>query len=302
MNNFTIPISELISFIGTPNYQLKNNPSASLFKFNSLDDAKKGEISFCSIKNKIGSDMVTKSLASLIICHPSLKSELKNAKSNYIFVDNPRYWFIRCMKNFLVQNNLEGIHPTAIVESNIPTSVYVGPYSHIEKNVKIDQNTMIFNNVHIHKNTSIGKNCIIDSNCVIGSDGFGFERDNTGKIEMFPHIGGVKIEDEVEIGANVCIDKGTMKNTIICKGTKIDNLVHVAHNVKIGKNCSIVANSLIGGSCLLGDNVHVSMSVTIRDQIKIGRNAILGMGSVITKDVPTNITVVGIPARPIQKN
>ena len=298
MNNFQVTISKIISFIDTKNYQLKNKPSTRIFNFNSLDNAKDGEVTFCSTIGESGQNLVLNSLATLIICHKSLKLKLKSGTSNYIFVDNPRYWFICCMKNFLIKNKLKGVHSTSITESKIPKSVYVGPYSYIEKNVEIGDNTIIHSNVHIHNNTSIGKNCIIDSHSVIGSDGFGYERGVDNKIEMFPHIGGIKIEDDVEIGANVCIDKGTMQNTVIGKGTKIDNLVHIAHNVKIGKNCSIVANSFVGGSCILGDNVHVAMSVTIRDQIKIGNNAILGMGAVITKDVSENITVMGNPAKP----
>jgi len=93
MENSTITLSKIISFIGTNNYKLKNKLTTPLFKFNSLNVAKKGEISFCSIKNKIGANLVSNSLATLIICHTSLKSELKNINSNYIFVENPRYWF-----------------------------------------------------------------------------------------------------------------------------------------------------------------------------------------------------------------
>lgn len=296
-----ITISKIISFLKTKNFLLCDKPSISLSNFNSLNIAKKGEISFCSINKKEGANKVLDSSASLIICPIGLKTALKNGNANYVFVENPRYWYIKCMKNFLNLENLQGKHPTAIIKSKIPKSISVGPYSYIEKNVKIGENTVIQSNVHIYKNSIIGKNCIIDSNSVIGSDGFGFERDNKGRIEMFPHIGGVKIDDDVEIGANVCIDRGTITNTIIDHGTKIDNLVHIAHNVKIGKNCSIVANSVIAGSCVLEDNVHVAMSVTIRDQIRIGKNAILGMGSLITKDVTSNDIVIGVPAKSMKK-
>jgi len=293
-------IKEVISFIGTKNFIFNNKNDSNFFKFSSLHSAKKGELTFCNTIGKQGIKLVTKSSATLTICHPSLKNDLLKRKSNYIFVDNPRYWFILCMKKFLIKDRLEGLHPTAIVESKIPKSVYVGPHSYLEKNVKIGKNTTILSNVHIHENTSIGQNCIIDSGSVLGSDGFGYERNRSNKIEMFPHSGGIKIEDDVEIGANVCIDRGTIKNTIICKGTKIDNLVHIAHNVKIGKNCSIVANSLVAGSCILGDNVHVAMSVTIRDYVKIGKNSIIGMGSVVTKNIPPNVTVMGVPAKQIK--
>jgi len=298
----TITISDIISLIGTNNYQLKNPKNTKLLKFNPIDSAKKGDITFCSYKGERGLNLILASQATLTICHSSLKSHLLNEKLNYVFVENPRYWFILCMKKFLHSKCFEGIHSTAIVESKIPKSVNVGPFSHIEENVEIDRNTTILSNVHILKNTRIGKNCVIGSGSVLGSNGFGYERNRSGKIEMFPHIGGILIENDVEIGANVCIDRGTLKNTTIGKGTKIDNLVHIAHNARIGKNCSIVANSLVAGSCHLEDNVHVSMSVTIRDNVKIGKNAILGMGSVITKNVPPNVTVIGVPAKPITNN
>jgi len=261
-------IKEVISFIDTKNFIFNNKNDSNFSKFSSLHSAKKGELTFCTTIGKQGIKLVTKSLATLIICHPSLKNNLLKRKSNYIFVENPRLWFSRCMKKFLVKEIFQGIHSSAIVESKIPKSVYVGPHSYIGKNVKIGKNTKIFGNVHIRGFTTIGMNCIIDSCTVIGADGFGFERTKTEKIEMIPHNGNVKIEDDVDIGANVCIDRATLDSTIIGKGTKIDNLVYIAHNVKIGKHCVIGGNSFLAGSCILGDNVYASMSITIRDAIK----------------------------------
>jgi len=292
-------IKEVISFIGTKNFIFNNKNNSKIFKFSSLHSAKKGELTFCNTIGKQGIKLVTKSSATLTICHPSLKNDLLKRKSNYVFIENPRLWFSRCMKKFIVKEIFPGIHNSAIVESKISKSIFVGSQSYIGKNVKIGENTKIFGNVHIRGNTSIGKNCIIDSGSVIGTDGFGLERSNNKKIEMISHDGIVKIEDDVDIGANVCIDKATLDSTIIGKGTKIDNLVYIAHNVKIGKNCVIVGNSSFAGSCVLGDNVFVGMSVTIRDGIKIGKNSIIGMGSVVTKNVSPNVTVMGVPAKQI---
>lgn len=205
------------------------------------------------------------------------------------------------MKHYVYADNDEGIHPTAVIESKISgKNVYIGPFVYIGKNVTIGNNCKINSNVSIYGNTVIGNNVIVDSCTVIGADGFGFEKNNSGKWEKFPHIGGVEIHDDVEIGANTCIDRGTLENTVIGKGTKIDNLVHIAHNVTIGTNCVVIAQSLIAGSCVIEDNAYIAMSVCVRNGIKIGKNSVVGMGAVVTKNVSPNITVFGVPAKPIK--
>jgi len=114
--------------------------------------------------------------------------------------------------------------------------------------VVIGNGTRVYSGVQIHDQVRIGRNVVLKSGCVIGSDGFGFERNDEGTFEKFPHVGGVVIKDDVEIGGNTCVDRGTLSNTIIGKGTKIDNLVHIAHNVVVGKNCAIIALACLGGS------------------------------------------------------
>jgi len=244
-------------------------------------------------------ELINSSDASLIICHISLKKQISKPKSVLIFIDRPRFYFIKCLQKFLQkENKMKGVDNNAIVKTrNVAKDVFVGPFTYIGKNVSIESGTIIHSNVVIYGNTEIGRNVIIDSSTVIGADGFGFERNDDGILEKFPHIGGIEIHDDVEIGANVCIDRGTLENTVIGKGSKIDNLVHVAHNVKIGKNCIIVAQSLVAGSCVMEDNSYIAMSATIREKVRIGENAFVGMGSVVTKDVKKNSTVVGVPAK-----
>ena len=303
MIKINIALSKVISFLNTKNYSLYNNKKLKITGFKSLESAEKGDITFCSLSNKKGLKLISLSSASVIICHESLKNKIKNSKINLIFVENPRLSFIRCIKEFFPEEKFFGVHKTAIVESkNLGKGVYIGPYTYIGKNVIIGKNCRIYGHVNIYGNVKIGNNVIIDSFTAIGGDGFGFERNQKMQLEKFPHLGGIEIKDDVEIGANVCIDKGTINNTVIEKGTKIDNLVHVAHNVKIGKNCLIVANVVLGGSSVIGDNTHIAMSATIRDGSIIGSNVLVGMGSVVTKNVPKNITVIGIPAKPITKN
>ncbi len=146
----------------------------------------------------------------------------------------------------------------------------------------------------------IGKNVIVKQGAVIGTDGFGFER-CVKRLIRFPSLGGIVIGDNVEIGADTCIDRGTLGDTVIGDGTKIDNLVHIGHNAKIGKHCLIVANVLIGGSAVIGDECFIGASAVIRDGIKIGKRAFVGMGAVVVKDVAEGETVVGNPAKPIKK-
>lgn len=148
----------------------------------------------------------------------------------------------------------------------------------------------------------IGDNCEIKPSAVLGNDGFGFEPDENGDLVFFPHFGNVVIEDNVRIGSHVCIDRGNMHDTIIKDGVKIDNLVHVGHNVTIGKNTLVVAGSVICGSVEIGENCFIGANSTIRQKLKIGNNVVIGMGAVVTKDIPDNEIWAGNPAKFLKHN
>jgi|SRR6185312_1585211 len=300
----TLPtISQIISFINSRNYIITNNVKLKIKGFKPITIANIGEMAFCSSAGENGLRLILESKASLIICPSSLKKQITKTNSTLIFVDKPRLWFLRCIKKFQKNKNFKGIHPTAIVESRkIGKNVYIGPFTYIDRNVTIGDNSIIHGHVYIYNNTYIGKNVTIDPSTVIGTNGFGFEKNEIQEWEIFPHIGGIEIQDNVEIGSNVSVDRGTLENTIIGKGSKIDNLVHIAHNVKIGCNCIVVAQSFLGGSCIIKDNSHIAMSATIRDGVKIGRDVMIGMGAVVTKDVPDSTTVIGVPAHPLKRS
>lgn len=140
----------------------------------------------------------------------------------------------------------------------------------------------------------IHKSACIHPTAVIGKPGFGFARDVDGSLIQMPHRGNVVIGEHVQIGAQTCIDRATNGSTIIGDGTKIDNLVHVAHNVKIGKNCLIVAGTVIGGSTEIGDNCFLGINCSIKNKVMIGNNVTVGMGAIILSDVPDNTVVKGI--------
>lgn len=208
-----------------------------------------------------------------------------------------------------------GIDPTARLGQNIKIAegASVGAYTVIDDSAEIGQNSVIGKGCKIGENSKIGNNCRLDSNVVIyhncrlgnyvviqanstiGSTGFGYSLID-GRHRLIPHNGGVIIEDFVEIGANCCVDRAKFDNTIIGAGTKIDNLVQIAHNVVIGKCCLIAAQTAIGGSCRLGDSVVLGGQVGLRDNIEIGDGAMIAAQSGIGQSVAAGQTMFGSPA------
>lgn len=140
---------------------------------------------------------------------------------------------------------------------------------------------------------------VISAGAYIGKEGFGYAREADGTLIRMPHRGNVVIEKNVEIGYSTCIDRAVEGSTVISAGTKIDNLVHIAHGAKIGRNCLIVAGAVIGGSCQIGHNTFIGMNASIKNKVVIGRGCTIGAGSVVLQDVPDGETWAGVPARKI---
>src|SRR5688572_4012697 len=147
----------------------------------------------------------------------------------------------------------------------------------------------------------IHNTAIIHPTAVIGKDGFGYVRDEDNELVDMPHTGSVLIEAEVTIGAHTCVDRAVNGYTAIEFGTKVDNLVHIAHGAKVGKHCLIVAGAVLGGSCEIGDFSYIGMGALIKNKIKIGKHVTVGMGAVVISDVPDGWTVIGNPARRLEK-
>ena len=162
----------------------------------------------------------------------------------------------------------------------------------------IGNNTLVSSNVKIFKNTKIGKNCYIDQGASIGSRGFGFPKDKTGHTNEIPQIGNVILGDNVYIGANTTIDRATVESTYIGDNTKIDNLVQIAHNVRIGKECLVISQSGIAGSTELEDNVIIAAQAGIVGHLKLQKGSIVGAQSGLTKSIPPGEMWSGSPARP----
>lgn len=196
------------------------------------------------------------------------------------------------------------VYPNVFIGENVKigprTVVYPGVV--ILKDSRIGSDGIIYPNVSIYQNTKIGDRVVIGSGSVVGSDGFGYVKDDNGSMIKVPHFGGVLIEDDVEIGSNTSIDRGTFGDTHIKKGTKIDNLVQVAHNCIVGENNVLCGNVGLSGSTELGNNVVMAARSGTKGHIKIGDNSIVTALTNVSKDLKPGSQVKGVyPARPIEE-
>lgn len=188
------------------------------------------------------------------------------------------------------------IMPFAVIDdgAEIRNGTIIYPHVYIGQHATIGENCVVYSSATVREFCKVGKRCVIHSSAVIGSDGFGFTTAN-GVHTKVPQVGNVVIEDDVEIGAHVGIDRAAMGSTIIGHGTKIDNLVHIAHNCKIGANCLIVAQTGISGSTIVGDNVTFGGQVGTVGHITIGSNSVYAARSGISKNMPEGFFGCGFP-------
>ncbi len=218
-----------------------------------------------------------------------------------IRVDNPKKAIALIGNHFFLNQEERSIHPTAIIspKAKIGNNVYIGPYVIIGEST-IGDNSYISPFVRLYDDVVIGSNCTIKEGAVIGGTGFGFEIDEEGNHFRFPQLGGVIIGNNVEIGANTCIDRGALTDTVIGDFTKIDNLCHIAHNNKIGNNCIITSGTQIAGSNIIGDNIWFGPNSTIKEWCGVESDSLVGIGSVVIRKVKSGTRVFGIPADKIE--
>lgn len=277
-----------------------------------IKEARKGDITF--LANPKYLPLLKSSRASAVIAPHGVQTDIP-----VIQVDNPSLAFAK-LTSLIVgapEKQFPGVHKTAVIAKSVRLgkNVSVGPCAVIEGDVTVGDNTTIYGGVYVGYRTQIGVDCliypnvsirersiiedrvIIHSGAVIGSDGFGFA-DIDGVHRKIPQTGIVHIEKDVEIGANVTVDRARFDKTLIGQGTKIDNLVQIAHNVQIGKNCIIVSQAGVAGSTIIGDNVVIAGQTGIAGHLTVGEGAIVAGKSGVIEDVPPKAKVWGYPAKP----
>jgi UDP-3-O-[3-hydroxymyristoyl] glucosamine N-acyltransferase len=286
---------------------------------NTLENATESELAF--VANKQAAEAAPRSRAGCVIVPLSFRAA---APWPLIRCEDPRSAFARVLTVLYPRKRPEpSIHPTAIIDPSVrvPSSCIVGAYvtigagTHIEENVSIGNGcsigeqvtigseSILHPNVTIYDHVRLGARVILHSGCVLGADGFGFTLSND-RYEKFPQVGTVEIEDEVEIGANCCVDRAALGVTRIRQGTKLDNLVHVAHNCDIGRHVVIAAQTGFSGSVTVGDYAVIGGQAGIGEKARIDAKAIVGgkSGILTGQRVRAGEPVWGIPARPLRQH
>ena len=254
-------------------------------------------------KSKDIEEKIRSTKSSFVVVKETADLEPKQYSDKAIlFSENPKLTFARICRKFFEQRKTPTIHPSAFIskEASVHDTTSIGANCVIGKST-IGAHCEIRANTIIGDEVTIGVNVLIDYGAILGSQGFGYYKNQENQIESFPQLGGITIGDDVYIGANTTIDRGTLDDTVIGNGSKIDNLVHIAHNAVIGKNVIIIANSMIAGSVRIKDDSWIAPSASILNQTEIGEGSTVGLGSVVLKNIPRDQTYLGNPARPVKE-
>ena len=302
-----VPLRDIVTFV-SGRY---DGPDAIIAGVAPLSEATEQHISFLS-NPKYAAQLETSKAAAILVA-----DDLPDQSPRYIRVANPYYAMATTVARFFAQRpRPEGISQHAAIapsaklgknvavgafsvigdEATIGDDVVIYPNVTIEANAVIGDGTIVYPQVSIYYGCRVGKRCILHSGVVIGADGYGFATDDAGVHHKIPQVGIVRIEDDVEIGAGTTVDRAALGETVIGEGTKIDNLVQIGHNVRIGKRCLLVSQVGIAGSTTLGDFVQVGGQSGFAGHLKIGHRVRVYSKSAVFEDVPDGVWVRGIPA------
>ena len=303
--------------------ELKGNAKEMVSGVAPIADARAGQLAFYSTERNSAAfkilpiEVLQNTKASVILLQ---KEQIKDAPkgATLLITDSPRGNIVKILGEIYAEKPRFGVSYFATIERGVffrkRRTNYVGQYATIEKgavieegvkiypgafigrNVVLGANTVVYGGAHI-ENATIGSDCVINANAVIGKDGFGYTRQN-GKNVFIPHVGRVVLGDRVSVGANSCVDRGAMTDTVVGDGTKIDNLCQVAHGVVIGKECFLASGVGIAGGAVIGDRVLLGGHCGIANGVHIGDDAEIGANSGVFRNIPSGEKWIGYPAGP----
>lgn len=292
-------IKDILQFLGDTVLQV-HGPIKNVYIDNLVDVERVSETTLDWINpSKENKQMMAESSKAFVLLVDSTVLPIEG--KTLIAVKNPKVALAEIGNHFFVEKNASGIHTTAIIhpDAKIGQDCYIGPYCVIGKS-ELGDRSFFDSHVRIYDGVIVGHDCVVKAGAVLGGAGFGYERDEEGNLFRFPQIGQLILGDYVEVGSNTCIDRGALADTIIGDYTKINNLCHIAHNNKIGKNVTITGCVNISGSNIIEDNVWIAPNASVKSWVHIGESAIVGMSAVVVKDIPAHETWVGNPAHKIR--
>jgi UDP-3-O-[3-hydroxymyristoyl] glucosamine N-acyltransferase len=289
--------SEAAEFLASP---LSGNPDLVIDRAVTADRIAPGAVAFVKDYARLHKSAATP-IGEALIIGPS--SPVPPLGWTVIRTPEPRLAFARILKRFFEPPTAAGIHPSAVVHetAKVAASATVGPSCVIGASAVIGPETVLRNNVTIGRGVVIGARCLIKSSTVIGEEGFGIARDEQGNTLRIPHLGSVRIGDDVEIGALNTICSGTVEPTLVGNYVKTDDHIHIAHNCVIGANSIITASAELSGSVVVGERVWIGPNACLMNGIRIGDDTMIGLGAVVTKELPSGVVAAGNPARVLRQ-
>jgi len=286
-------------------YLIEGNPENIKFdKITTLDEADEFSLIWIKPTTQGKSDIIKQTRAKAIICDMSINvTENEINDKCLIKVTEPKYAIINIINKYFKTRYEAGIHNSTVIspEAQVAADVYVGANTYIGK-AEIGRGVVIEGNCFIYDNSVIKDNVVIQAGVVIASDGFGHFKANDKRLLHFPHIGRVVLENDTHIGSNTVIDRGVLGDTVIGKGSKINKMCVISHNVSIGCNNFIAHSVCINGSASIGDNNFLGSGAVIKNKVAIGNETIVGMGAVVVNNVPDRSMVYGNPAKIVKRS
>lgn len=306
-------LAEIASAIGGT---VLGDPEALVFGVASLDRAQPGQLSFLASPKY--TRQLERSEATAVLVSPEL-ADAPGACANRIVVARPHEAILAVIPRFhpAPMPPFRGVHPSAVVApdaivaadacvealcviesgAQVGPGAWIGPQCHLGAGAQVGASSSLVSQVTLYAGCVVGARCLIHAGVRIGSDGFGFVF-RGGEHAKVPHVGRCLIGDDVEIGANCTLDRGSIDDTVIGDGTKLDNLVHIGHNVRVGRLCLMAAGCVVAGSARIEDGVTMAGQAAIGGHLTVGAGAIITAKSGVIKDVPPGETWSGFPARP----